>query len=279
MKSLKALLYDTTIQLNPYSASARLDAEILMCHVLQKPRSFIHTWPEHPVDDAQLKQFNELIARRFNGEPVAHLTGTREFWSLNLHVSSDTLIPRPETESLVEQALTHIPLDTPCKIADLGTGSGAIAIAIAHERPKAAIIAIDNSPAALTIAKQNAANHRLKNITFRLGHWMDSIDTTLNLIISNPPYIRSCDPHLQQDGLMFEPQSALVAAQNGLADIYQIATQARDHLRPGGWLLIEHGYDQQQAVIDCLQEFDYVSINGLQDLSGQDRMTECQQPD
>lgn len=278
MMPLKKLLQQSTDQLNPYSASPQLDAEILLCHAMQKPRSFIHTWPEHIIDEPQQAILNALIDRRIQGEPVAHLTGTREFWSLELTVTSDTLIPRPETEHLVEQALTHIPMDTPCQIADLGTGSGAIAIAIAHERPLARIIAIDSSQPALEIAALNASRHHINNIEFRHGHWLNECTNDFDVIVSNPPYIRPDDPHLQQVGLMYEPQAALVAADNGLADIRQIAKQARQRLKPGGWLLIEHGYDQQQAVIDCLQQFDYRSDTGLKDLSNQDRLVEGQQP-
>jgi len=276
MMALKELLNIATSRLMQHSSSPRLDAELLLCHVMEKPRSFIYAQPEHVISETHINQLNELIQRREAGEPVAHLTGTREFWSLELAVTTDTLIPRPETECLVEQALTHIPASGPCRIADLGTGSGAIAIALAHERPQSQFVATDISPAALSVASANAKRHQLTNIEFTAGHWLEDIQTLFDIIVSNPPYIREDDPHLQQDGLMFEPPTALVANDDGMAAIKIIAAQARQHLKPGGWLLIEHGFDQQPAVLDCLKQFNYVAISGIKDLSGQDRLVECQ---
>lgn len=273
---LNELLDSATTRLAPHSSSARLDAELLLSHCLGKTRSFLMAWPEHRPQLVQLDNFTGLLQRRLCGEPVAHLIEEREFWSLSLRVTPATLIPRPETEHLVEQALTHIPTDQRLDIVDLGTGSGAIAIAIAHERPCCRITAIDHSPDALDIASDNAGRHGLNNICFRYGNWLDGDTSRYDVIVANPPYIRNGDPHLQEDGLPFEPLSALVAGNDGLDAIRTITRQAREHLNCGGWLLFEHGYDQQTAVIELLQQTGYINVTGLQDLSSIDRIVAAQ---
>jgi release factor glutamine methyltransferase len=278
MPRLKQLLELANDRLSSISASPRLDIEILLCHCLDKTRSFLLAWPDHKLTDEQQQCFVTLIERRRQGEPIAHLTGEREFWSLMLTVTADTLIPRPETEHLVEQALRYIPENASLDIADLGTGSGAIAIAIAHERPRCHLTAIDNNSAALAIAGENAVRHGINNITFIDNIWLNNINDCFDIIVSNPPYIRADDPHLLSDGLSFEPDSALVAGDNGMAAIKTIAEQAKTHLNPNGRLLIEHGHDQQQAVIDHLQQSGYRNITGVKDLSGTDRIVDAQWP-
>jgi len=276
MTCIRDLLRHATDSLMQQSTSPRLDSEVLLSHVLEKPRSYLHTWPERQLEPQQQQAFAELLERRRQGEPLAHLTGEREFWSLSLQVSAATLIPRPETELLVEQTLTHIPIDQALHIADLGTGSGAIAIAIAHERPHCRITAFDSSPDAIAIARANAKRHDLNTITFRHGDWLEGDTSHYDVIVANPPYIRNDDPHLQEDGLPFEPLSALVAGADGLNAIRVIMRQARDHLNDCGWLLLEHGYDQQAVVIELLQQSGYTNINGLQDLAGTERIVEAQ---
>ena len=273
---LKEILDTASARLEPFSPSARLDIELLLSHSLGKTRSFLMAWPEHRPEFTQLECFETLLQRRLQGEPVAHLTGEREFWSLDLRVTPATLIPRPETEHLVEQALTHIPAEQGVDIADLGTGSGAIAIAIAHERPGCRIVASDCSPDALDIARDNARRHGLSNIRFRRGNWLEGDTSHYDVIVANPPYVPNADPHLQEDGLPFEPLSALVAGDDGLDAIRAITQQARDHLNKGGWLLLEHGYDQQVVVIELLRRSGYINIKGLQDLGGTERIVEAQ---
>jgi release factor glutamine methyltransferase len=272
---IKELLLSATTHLASHSTSPRLDAEVLLSLTLAKPRSYLHAWPEQHPSAEQISAYEQLVKRRSNGEPIAHLTGEREFWSLVLKVSPDTLIPRPETEQLVEQTLTHIAAQQGMQVADLGTGSGAIALAIAHERPNCGITAVDSSASALKIAKANAARLNIGNIHFHHGDWLQGLPATFDIIVSNPPYIRPDDPHLQQGDLLYEPATALVATDNGMAAINRICHQAREHLKPGGWLLLEHGYDQRQAVIKRLQQEGYSDIQAFKDLSGNDRLVQA----
>ena len=227
--TLRAVLDEAKRRLNVH-VSAAIDAEILLAYVLDTARSYLHAWPERNLDALQLTQFNALIERRLRGEPVAYLTGVRGFWSLELRVTKDTLIPRPETELLVELALQRIPPHAAWSIADLGTGSGAIALAIAHERPRCKIVATDHSPAALKIAHANAERLSIHNIEFRLGSddWFAPLQNeSFDMIVSNPPYMRSDDPHLQD--LRFEPELALVAGADGLRHLRAIAERSREH--------------------------------------------------
>lgn len=257
------------------SPSARLDAELLLMHAAVLDRTQLITRSAESLDDSTANKYEALLARRGRGEPVAYITGTREFWSLPFHVSPAVLIPRPESELLVEAALAHIPREKPARVADLGTGSGAVAIAIAHERLQAHIVATDISTDALAIAHGNAVRHDCNNIEFRLGDWDGALDGLFDLIASNPPYVRSDDPHLQQGDLRFEPRSALVAGADGLVAIRSIAQGSRRHLLPAGWLALEHGYDQKVAVQSVLRELGYREIRTLQDYGGQDRVTEA----
>lgn len=225
------------------------------------------------ADRKEEKQFEQLARRRASGEPVAHLTGQREFWSMMLNVSKDTLIPRPETERLVELALELIPNNSSYQIADLGTGSGAIALAIARERPQCMITATDASQEAIEIAQHNAEQQKISNVNFRQGNWCEALnDETYQMIVSNPPYIESSDEHLAIGDVRFEPQQALESGKDGLDAIRMITQQAHSHLEPGGWLIMEHGYTQRENVLNILQQQGYVNLQAYDDLSGTPRI-------
>jgi len=254
--------------------TARIDAEAMLCYVLNKSRTFLHTWPEQQLSPRKQRLFKRLVSRRAEGEPVAYLIGQREFWSLQLTVTPDTLIPRPETELLVEKSLELIPENSQLNIADLGTGSGAIALAIASERPDCKVTAIDNSLAALNVATENAAQLKIDNINFLHNDWLQNNEQSpFDIIISNPPYVRNDDPHLNQGDLPFEPLTALASGVDGMTDIKKIAQQAWLHLKGKGWLLLEHGFDQQATVSEILRQQGYQNIEGFRDLSGNDRVT------
>ncbi len=256
------------------SDTAELDTEVLLCHCLNKTRSFLRAWPEHQPTPAQIAQFKNLIDQRRSGRPIAYLTGEREFWSRNFSVSPDVLIPRPDTELLIELSLALIPSDKPCKIIDLGTGSGIIGITLAAERAQAQVLATDLSVTALAVAKRNAKHHRIDNINFLQSSWFTAVtENDFDLVISNPPYIADNDVHLQQGDVRFEPISALVSPENGLQDIRLLAEQGRSHLKPGGQLLVEHGYDQQTPVQDIFKDSGYLHVNTHYDLSGNPRVT------
>ena len=247
-----------------------------MMHVCRLGRSELINGDRLAMSNAQQQRLDELVARRRQGEPVAYLTGVREFWSLELNVSSATLIPRPETELLVEIALECIPHDAPWTIADLGTGSGAIALAVAKERPHCRVVATDLSLAALDVATSNAEKLGLTNVKIRAGDWLAPLaGETLDMILSNPPYIRSDDPHTREGDVRFEPPLALNAGPEGLESIRHIALHARRHLRPGGWLMFEHGWDQADAISSLLHQHGYRAIVCHRDLAGHDRVTGC----
>lgn len=255
------------------SESPKRDAEILLEHVTGKARSFILAFGETALSAAQETQLTELLARRKRGEPVAHLTGEREFWSLPLYVSAATLIPRPDTECLVEQALARLPAG-PCRILDLGTGTGAIALALASERPDCQVTALDVMPDAVALAKRNVERLGLHNVQVLQSSWFTGVaGQSFGMIVSNPPYIDEHDPHLNEGDVRFEPLTALVAADEGLADIEHIITTARQHLVPGGWLLIEHGWTQGQAVRERFLQAGYVDTETCRDYGGNDRLT------
>ncbi|MGM0594053.1 MAG: peptide chain release factor N(5)-glutamine methyltransferase [Pseudomonadota bacterium] len=260
-------------QLARSSDSPRLDVELLLCHLLGKPRSYLFTWPEQVLDAQQLEAFAALLARRESGEPVAHILGRREFWSLALTVSADTLIPRPETELLVEVALARIPEQAHWRMADLGTGSGAIALALASERPRCRITAVERSEAALAVAQDNVRRLGLENVVLRQGSWFEPLaGERFALIVSNPPYIPEGDPHLAQGDLRFEPKAALSAGADGLEDIRHLIAHAPEYLEAGGWLLLEHGYDQGDAVVALLRERGYEAVEDVVDLLGHGRV-------
>ena len=254
----------------------RLEAEILLSQVLDKPRTHLLAWPEKTVSARHQRCFVELLERRLQGEPLAYITGYREFWSLRLRVTRDTLIPRPETERLVERALQLIPRDAALQIADLGTGSGAIAAAVASERPRCRILATDSSRAALAVAAENFQRLGFGNISCAAGVWCAALPagTAFDLILSNPPYVAQQDPHLLGCGLPWEPPGALQSGVDGLDDLGRIIRQAHHHLRAGGWLLLEHGLLQGARVRALLREAGYLDIRTHRDLGGRERVTE-----
>ncbi|MEN0582640.1 MULTISPECIES: peptide chain release factor N(5)-glutamine methyltransferase [unclassified Kosakonia] len=255
------------------SESPRRDAEILLGFVTGKSRTFILAFGETILDAWQQQQLATLLARRVNGEPVAHLIGVREFWSLPLFVSPATLIPRPDTECLVEQALARLP-SSPCRILDLGTGTGAIALALASERPDCNVTAVDLIPDAVALAQRNAAHLNITNIEILQSRWFSALEgQQFAMIVSNPPYIDEHDPHLAQGDVRFEPLSALVAANNGLADLHTIIDAARQHVLPGGWLLLEHGWQQGADVRAIFEHYGWQHVATCRDYGDNERLT------
>lgn len=260
------------------SASARLggrvEAEALLLHVLRQPRSWLFAHGGDALGlDVQMA-FDALVARRAQGEPVAYITGRRGFWTLELEVTPATLIPRPETELLVELALERLPRDAASRVADLGSGSGAIALSIASERPQALVVATDASAEALAVARRNAQRLGIANVRFAQGDWLAPLaGERFALIVSNPPYIEAADPHLAQGDLRFEPASALASGVDGLDDIRLIVAGARAHLESGGWLLFEHGWNQGEASRALLGAAGYTQVFTAQDLEARDRVS------
>ena len=274
--SIDSALRQTIRELAPTSPTSRLDAEVLVMHVCGMGRHELITRGQSALTDDQWDRLHELCAKRKQGAPVAYLTGVREFWSLVFNVSPATLIPRPETELLVEKALAHIPQDAEWTIADLGTGCGAIALALSKERPQCRLIATDISPAALEVARSNAAKFGLTHVEFREGSWLESFaDMKLDMIVSNPPYVRANDPHLEQGDLRFEPVQALAAGPEGLDAIRDIALSAREYMNPAARLFFEHGWDQAAAIDQLLHQLGYRNIVCYPDLGGRDRITTC----
>jgi release factor glutamine methyltransferase len=256
------------------SPSAMLDAQVLLTHVLRCNTAHLAAWPEKTLSEDQLADFQKLVNRRQQGVPVAHLTGSREFWSLDFSVDDSTLIPRPETETLVEYLLENFGDRENLKLLDMGTGSGAIAISIAREKPGWEIVASDISEQALKLARQNCSDHDTGNVTLIHSDWFQSIDQeNFDIIISNPPYIASDDPHLTQGDVRFEPESALSSGATGMDDIEHICSHAKEYLLKNGWLMVEHGYNQKQLVADCFARNGFSEIEQRQDLSGHTRMT------
>ncbi len=273
MQTIKSQLATAVRALAEHSGSPALETEVLLCHVLDKPRSYLRAWPEQHLSQSQQQAFQALLGQRMAGTPVAYLTGKREFWSREFLVSPDVLIPRPDTECLVEHCLDFIPTGAPYRIADLGAGSGIIAITLAAERPLTHVIAVDISLPALAIARANAGRHRAVNVHFYHSNWFAGLPKQrFDLIASNPPYIAAGDPHLQQGDVRFEPTLALVAKEQGLAAINTLADAARDWLTPNGHLLVEHGYDQELAVQSIFQQYGYRQVQTFRDLSGQPRV-------
>ncbi len=289
------------------SRDARSEVQCLLQHVLSVPRAWLLTHPEYRLNDTEQTGYDELLLCRLRGEPIAYLLGEREFFGLNFKVTPATLIPRPETELLVELALQRIPEKLPSpqpsdettshstrlanyasqvagypacgrgskfRVLDLGTGSGAIALSIAHNRPDIEVLACDNSAAALEVARENAQWLGIANVTFMHSDWYGALDVQrFNLIVSNPPYIAAADPHLAQGDLRFEPSSALASGDDGLRDIRHIAAHARTHLEPGGWLLLEHGYDQAAQVRQLLHQAGLLEVFSACDLAGIERVS------
>src|SRR5574337_299061 len=262
------------IRLANASSTPRLDAEILLAHVLQISRSQLFAHPEQRVADEQLRLFALLVVARHKGRPVAYLTGQRDFWSLSLKVTPAALIPRSETEVLVEQALRHVPVGARWYLLDLGTGSGAIALALAKERPHCRVTAVDVSSSALEVARENAKSLGLQNVEFLQGDWFAPVaGRRYSLIASNPPYVPDADPHLNAGDLRFEPRRALTGGPDGLAAIRKIALRAPAHLEPGGVLALEHGYDQAAGVRGLLAAAGFGELQTFRDLAGIERVS------
>lgn len=259
-----------------FSKLPPLELELLLAHVLEIPRSYLYAWPENLVQKSQAQNFEFLATRRLQGEPIAYLLGTREFWSLPLKVSPDVLIPRPETELLVERLLAQGDSTQSLEILDLGTGSGAIAIAVAKERPHWHLLAVDKSAAALSIAIFNAQHLGIENIEFYLSDWFSYFENRqrkFNIIVGNPPYIDPQDPYLRQGDLRYEPQAALVSEDRGLGDLKYIISEAEKYLLPMGWLMLEHGFEQGAELRKFMKTRGFQHVQGFQDLAQLDRVS------
>jgi len=271
----EALLKSTVEQIG--GDSPRLDAELLLSHVTGLGRTSFRAWPEREVPTEQAEPFMNLVAQRASGQPIAYLLGEQEFWSLPLKVSSSTLIPRPDTECVVEAALS-LELPANARVLDLGTGTGAIALALASEQSGWQILASDRVEQAVALARENSQQLGL-SITVVQSHWFDQIPAgTFDLLISNPPYIPASDHHLKEGDVRFEPESALVAGEDGLDDIRLLVTEGLDWLNPNGWMLLEHGYDQGEAVRDLFAKAGWRNIETRKDYGGNDRMTLARKP-
>ncbi len=256
------------------SDSAALDIDLLLSHVIGRSRSYLYAYPEYELDGDQCSQLDTLLERRCSGEPIAHLTGCSEFWSLPLKSTPATLIPRPDTECVVETLLQLFPQDQRCSVLDLGTGTGAIALALASERPRWDVTAFELNVAAVALAKENAQRLGLEHVCIVQSDWYSAATTErFDIIVSNPPYIEEGDPHLEQGDLRYEPRSALVAGADGLDDIRRIARDAGQYLRPGGILVLEHGYRQAQPVATELNRCGFEAIECRQDYGGNPRVS------
>ena len=256
------------------SDSPQLDAELLLAHALGRDRSHLRAHPEAILGAVQAHRYAELVEARRRGEPIAYLTGEREFWSLLLKVTPATLVPRPETELLVEQSLAIVPVAADWEVLDLGTGSGAIALAIAKERPRCRVCAVDVSARALAVARENAHRLHTSNVQFLRGDWFSPVaGRRFQVIVSNPPYVGDSDPQLGEGDLRFEPRQALASGGDGLRDIRRIVADAAVHLQPHGYLLLEHGYGQGEAVRGLLQSAGFTDVQSLRDLAGHERVS------
>lgn len=272
--SLGALLHTAIESLRATSDSARLDAEVLLERATGLSRSIFRIRPELPLSPKQIAEFRSLIERRRLGEPIAYILGEREFWSLSFSVTPDVLIPRPDTETLVECALRAVPEELALEVLDLGTGSGAVALAIASERPLSQVTATDGSPVALALARRNARRLGLSNVRFLEGLWFEPVaGRRFALIVSNPPYLAAADPHLGHGDVRYEPRAALVAGPTGLEALSRITTQALPHLLVNGWLWLEHGHEQAAAVRNLLDAAGFEHVATERDLGGRERVS------
>tara|TARA_E500000075_G_C6991371_1_gene323308 strand:+ start:1911 stop:2750 length:840 start_codon:yes stop_codon:yes gene_type:complete len=274
MASISKLL-SLSSQLESISDTPQLDCELLLCHVIDKDRTWLRTWPDNTVSPTHQTLFKSLLDQRIKGTPIAYITGSRGFWSMDLNVSSDTLIPRPETEILVEIVL-KLGLPSQACGLDLGTGSGAIALALASERLDMQWFAVDAQLGAVELAQDNCNQQQLSNVSIFQSNWFDAIkqqDNKFDLIVSNPPYIAKDDPHLSQGDVRFEPKTALVSGVDGLDDIKVIVSQSSMYLNTNGWLVLEHGYDQGKAVRDLMLFAGFNEVTTKQDYNNLDRIT------
>ena len=275
--TVAAALREGTARL--YGESARHEAELLLLHVLNVARSWLFAHATDAISDAARARFDALVVARAAGQPLAYLTGHQGFWTLDLQVSSDTLIPRADTERLVELALERLPLDTPVRLADMGTGSGAIALSLASERPMAMVIATDLMAPTLGMAVRNAERLAIGNVWFRRGSWYEALgNERFDMLVSNPPYIEADDPHLTQGDLRHEPAVALGSGADGLEAIREIVAGAPAHLVPGGWLLLEHGWNQGAAVRALLEQAGFTDVSTEQDIEQRDRVSLGRKP-
>ena len=271
------LLNSLTSLLSEDFDTARIDVELLICHALNWRREKLYSNSDHLLSDKEQAEIQELINRRLTGVPIAYILGSQEFWSLPFKVTPATLIPRPETEHLVEQALNLISKSQQANILDLGTGSGAIALSIAKERPNSFITAVDSSLDALVVAKENARTLNISNVEFLQSNWFENVeDNNFDVIVSNPPYIAEDDPHLKEGDVIFEPNSALISGQDGLIDIKIILSQAKGYMKDDAWVLFEHGYDQAGSVQKTMSDLQYRNIRSIKDYSGHERITIAQ---
>ena len=278
MTTLVQALKQAISQLHMHD-QAGLDAEVLLAHVLNKPRVYLHTWPETELSQDQELQFLSMIRQRAAGQPVAYLTGQREFWSLNFTVTPDSLIPRPETELLVERTLALLPENETLRIADLGTGSGAIAIALAHERRHWRLYAIDRSLQCVKLAQRNSRRLDVNNLCFINADWSKALaNKCFDAIVANPPYIADSDPHLRQGDVRFEPASALTSGPQGLDDLRRLTKDAPRVLKAGGWIVLEHGMDQANNIRKLLNNIAFKNIATARDLAGLERVSCAQKP-
>jgi release factor glutamine methyltransferase len=275
MAALFQILTEAKLALSVASDTAALDAEVLLAHVLRQSRAYLHAWPEYQLTNSESQQFADLLQRRLQREPIAYLTGHKEFWSLDLLVNADTLVPRPETELLVETALNLFPDNLQrIKVIDLGTGSGAVALSLANERPRWEVMAIDVSENALNTARENAQRLGLQRVSFHLSNWFTALPTcSVDLVVANPPYLSEVEWPEYAKGLAFEPRSALVSGEDGLHDIRLICRDVHQCLRRGGYLLIEHGLAQGAAVRALLTAAGFCKVNTLVDLAQNERVT------
>jgi len=266
-------LLQSAVQLNHLSDTSRLDCELLLCYLLDVDRTYLKTWPDRELSETIEEQFQQLLQRRIIGEPVAYLIGTQGFWTLDLKVSADTLIPRPETELLVEAAL-ELELPQQAKVLDLGTGTGAIALALATEQSRWQVSAVDLMPGAVQLAKENCQRCQLENVEIFQSHWFaDIAPQSFDLIVSNPPYIETDDAHLAQGDVRFEPASALVSGPQGLDDLRLLVAQSVNYLVDCGWLIVEHGYQQGPAVRDLFEQAGFALVETRVDLNNLERIT------
>lgn len=274
MPDIKTLRRDATARLKVTSTTPELDAELLLTFALNQSRAFLYAHGDDTLEPDTLREFEALLAKRLTGVPMAYLLGEREFWSLPFYVTPSTLIPRPETELLVELVLEFFGIKKTCRVLELGVGTGAISVALATEHPNWNIIAVDKSTDALAVAEKNLARHHVNNIQLIQSDWFEALhDLSFDVIVSNPPYLAEDDPHRHQGDLRFEPKEALVGGVDGLSDLTQIIQNSLGYLKPGGALLLEHGCTQSESVLKLMRTFGYKHFRTWRDTNDNDRVT------